>query len=273
MSDDNLIGVTILAIFLTMVAVERIRPSREFPAIPHWFWIGTATILVMFVINILVQVVIPEEWVSRHSLFDVKSWGIFPSAVFGVLMVSFVDYWFHRGEHRLNFLWRIHQLHHSPDRMDINGFVYTHPLEVLILSLESVVVTRFIFGLAPAAVVIVTTYTTFCFMFQHWNVRTPTWMGYIVQRPESHCIHHQINYHASNYSNVPFWDILFGTFKNPESFTGQVGFVEGRGHRVREMLLLKDVNSYDVPPAAARRAGDSAAGPDSATLKISQAAD
>ena len=140
--------------------------------------------------------------------------------------------------------------------MDINGFVYTHPLEVLILSLEALVMTRFIFELAPAAAMIATTYTSFCFMFQHWNVRTPTWMGYIVQRPESHCIHHKLNYHASNYSNVPFWDVLFGTFKNPTSFSGQVGFVEGRGHRVREMLLLKDVNSdlnsYDVPPVEAQ---------------------
>ena len=249
MSDDNLMGLIILAIFFTMVAVERMWPSREFPTIPHWFWIGTATIAIMFVVNILVQIVIPEKWITRHSLFDFKGWGILPSAVFGVLVVSFVDYWFHRAEHKVNVLWRVHQLHHSPDRMDIKGFVYTHPLEVLILSLESVVMTRFVFELAPAAVVIVTTYTTFCFMFQHWNVRTPTWMGYIVQRPESHCIHHQIDYHASNYSNVPFWDVLFGTFKNPERFSGQVGFVEGRGHRVREMLLLKDVNSYDAPLA------------------------
>ena len=27
-------------------------------------------------------------------------------------------------------------------------------------------------------------------MFQHANIRTPRWIGYVVQRPESHAVHH-----------------------------------------------------------------------------------
>ena len=29
-------------------------------------------------------------------------------------------------------------------------------------------------------------------MFQHWNVRTPQWLGYVIQRPESHGLHHEL---------------------------------------------------------------------------------
>src|SRR5260370_10151383 len=49
----------------------------------------------------------------------------------------------------------------------------------------------------------------------HWNVKTPHWLGYIFQRPESHCIHHQEGVHAFNYSDLPMWDMLFGTYRNP----------------------------------------------------------
>ena len=54
-------------------------------------------------------------------------------------------------------------------------------------------------------------------MFQHWNVKTPRWLGYIIQRPESHGLHHELGVHARNYSDFPLWDMLMGTFVNPET--------------------------------------------------------
>ena len=33
--------------------------------------------------------------------------------------------------------------------------------------------------------------------FYHSNLRTPRWVGYILQRPEHHSIHHQLDVHAS----------------------------------------------------------------------------
>ena len=37
------------------------------------------------------------------------------------------------------------------------------------------------------------------------NVRTPQWLGYLVQRPESHSVHHQRGVHAYNYSDLPLF--------------------------------------------------------------------
>jgi len=56
------------------------------------------------------------------------------------------------------------------------------------------------------------------------GVRTPYWVGYIVQRPESHCIHHQEGMHAYNFSDLPLWDILFGSFRNPRRGQARCGF-------------------------------------------------
>ena len=58
-------------------------------------------------------------------------------------------------------------------------------------------------------------------IFQHANVRTPRWLGYFVQRPESHSLHHERGVHRDNYSDLPVFDMLFGTFRNPRALRGR----------------------------------------------------
>jgi sterol desaturase/sphingolipid hydroxylase (fatty acid hydroxylase superfamily) len=104
-------------------------------------------------------------------------------------------------------------------------------------------VSVFILGLDPVAAAAVGYVATFYGMFQHWNVKTPRWLGYIIQRPESHGIHHELGVHAHNYSDFPLWDILMGTIVNPETFDGEVGFAGDAPQRVGAMLRFKDVNA------------------------------
>jgi len=85
-------------------------------------------------------------------------------------------------------------------------------------------------------------------VFQHGNIKTPTWLGYIIQRPEQHGIHHQRGVHGYNYANLPLWDILFGTFRNPEAWEGLAGFYSGSSKPTVRMLLGRDV-SRGWPPA------------------------
>lgn len=40
-------------------------------------------------------------------------------------------------------------------------------------------------------------------LFYHGDVSTPHWLGYLVQRPESRCVHHQPRLHAGNYGDLP----------------------------------------------------------------------
>ncbi len=64
----------------------------------------------------------------------------------------------------------------------------------------------------------------------------------MVQRPEAHCLHHEREIHSRNFGDITWWDMLTGTYDNPEGFTGQVGFEPGRGRRVLAMALFIDVN-------------------------------
>src|SRR3546814_13520217 len=78
-------------------------------------------------------------------------------------------------------------------------------------------------------------------VFQHSNSRTPRWLGYLVQRPESHSVHHQRGVHAYNYSDLPLFDIVFGTFRNPRDFAPEQGFWQGASARVPQMLAFRDI--------------------------------
>ena len=58
--------------------------------------------------------------------------------------------------------------------------------------------------------------------FYHTNVRTPRWVGFVFQRPEMHRIHHQYGRHTNNYGDIVWWDMLFGTYENPQEFDGHL---------------------------------------------------
>jgi len=75
------------------------------------------------------------------------------------------------------------------------------------------------------------------------NVRTPRVLGYLIQRPEAHFVHHQRDVHAYNYGDFPLWDLLFGTFRNPAEFGKEdVGFADPADRRLGAMLAFRDVS-------------------------------
>ncbi|MEN9639561.1 MAG: hypothetical protein RLZZ262_1430, partial [Bacteroidota bacterium] len=77
----------------------------------------------------------------------------------------------------------------------------------------------------------------------HMNIKTPHWMGYFFQRPEMHRIHHQRGKHFNNFSDLPMWDMLFGTYHNPKEMNTPCGYKPEREERLLDMLLFKDVNN------------------------------
>jgi sterol desaturase/sphingolipid hydroxylase (fatty acid hydroxylase superfamily) len=101
----------------------------------------------------------------------------------------------------------------------------------------------FIMGLPAQAVTVVLLVTNFLSIFQHANIKTPVWLGYLVQRPESHAVHHGKGIHAYNYSDLPLFDMLFGTFNNPVNYVEETGFYKGASGRIGKMLRFGDVST------------------------------
>ncbi|HWH79725.1 MAG TPA: sterol desaturase family protein, partial [Candidatus Binatus sp.] len=184
-----------VAMFVTltfMLSVERRRPARQFPFYRGWLWIGLGVMIVFITVAQLWSALLPVEMLRAHHLFNGASWGVAGGIAIWFPTNTFITYWYHRCQHRFHFLWRmVHQLHHGVARVDIPSALVAHPLDVIVSTTSSVLVTAFLLGLDARAVVIAGVMQFFMTLFPHWNVRTPKWVGYFIQRPEEHILHHQ----------------------------------------------------------------------------------
>lgn len=230
--------------FFAMFALERWRPARRFPPVRGWTWIGVGFLILLGTVSTVVPLLLPGEWLAKHRLMNGTVLGVIPGAIVGYGVYSFVAYLWHRSTHEFSFLWRIaHQMHHSPQRVDIPGSVVFHPIDIGMYTLLQVIASVFVLGLDPLAAALTGYIASFYGMFQHLNMRTPQWLGYFIQRPEAHCLHHQRNVHHYNFADLPLWDMLFGSFRNPPAWQDAAGFEAPIDKKFGAMLAFVDVNA------------------------------
>jgi sterol desaturase/sphingolipid hydroxylase (fatty acid hydroxylase superfamily) len=230
--------VAIAALF--MIVAERAWPGRRWPRVRGW-WPRALAASAVQVSIVLAAGLTWDTWFQRWQPWSADALGTPGGALLGYLAITFVYYWWHRARHEVPCLWRwLHQLHHSPQRLEVVTSFYKHPLELAANGVLSSAILYLIVGVGPAAASLAVLLTGLAELFYHWNVRTPHWLGFLVQRPESHCVHHQAELHAWNYADLPVWDALFGTLRNPRAWNGSCGFGHAE-HRLGAMLRGVDV--------------------------------
>jgi sterol desaturase/sphingolipid hydroxylase (fatty acid hydroxylase superfamily) len=250
---EDIAPLFIIGFFLLFIAYEAIRPARkDLPRIAWWKVRGVA----FFVMTAVISSVLPFAWagfVEKHALLHLSGLGTVAGAVVGYVVFQLATYWWHRLQHTSTFLWRwSHQMHHSAERVDIWGVLLFHPFDVVAFAALSAIVYSLVLGLAPSAVALASVYGIFASFLQHANIRTPRWLGYIIQRPEAHGVHHQRGVHGYNYADLPIWDIVFGTFRNPAVWNEQGGFYDGASKRIGAMLLGRDISTPESNPMSSR---------------------
>ncbi|MDI1263256.1 MAG: sterol desaturase family protein [bacterium] len=254
MTAIDIFGLLVPVTYLVMLGIESVFPARAFPPISWWRLKGFGFLTVQGLLATLTPLVIPEHWLAAHRLINLEGLGVIGGAALGYAVVSLVNYAWHRSEHSFTIIWRLfHQIHHSPQRVDMSGAALFHPFDTVAFLLIATVVTTLVLGLDPVAAALTGYIAAFYGYFQHMNIRTPQWLGYVIQRPEAHCIHHQRDVHAYNYGDLPIWDMLFGTFRNPPSFEGAVGFDQPATSRLGAMLAFADVNEPAAGPGTLGR--------------------
>jgi sterol desaturase/sphingolipid hydroxylase (fatty acid hydroxylase superfamily) len=261
MKATDLFGLLVPVTYLLMWGIESLWPARSFPRRQGWWSVGLLFLLLLGTASTVVPLLLPVNWLAAHRLVNGGALGVVGGALVGYFVLSFVNYMWHRNAHRVPLFWRLfHQIHHSPQRVDMPGSVLFHPFEMVAFAAISVVTTTIVLGLDPVAAAVTGYIAAFYGLFQHMNVRTPRWLGYIIQRPESHCVHHQRDIHGFNYSDLPLWDILAGTFRNPASWDGLAGFDDAAAARVGAMLAFEDVNaaSYGAKSLGVRQGAEAA---------------
>jgi sterol desaturase/sphingolipid hydroxylase (fatty acid hydroxylase superfamily) len=233
----------ILGIALGCFILEKALPGWQLPKVKTW---PTRVILINFVQLgiVLLAGITWERWLSTQSIFHLsRHLGIWGGGFIAYFIATFVFYWWHRLRHKSDFLWlTFHQIHHSPQRLEVITSFYKHPFEMTVNSIIGSLLVYALLGLTPGAGAVYTFFTAIGEFFYHTNVRTPQWVGYVFQRPEMHRLHHQYDRHRNNYGDFVWWDMLFGTYENPKEFTASCGFDEDKEQQLLSMLAFKNVD-------------------------------
>jgi sterol desaturase/sphingolipid hydroxylase (fatty acid hydroxylase superfamily) len=237
------ISLIIIAIYAGLMLWEAFFPGRYLPVIRYWKIKGILVFFLFFYLSSYLPLFI-NPLLEPYRLIDLSTIGLVAGSLTGLLIYEFGVFLWHRQMHRSDFLWRtFHQMHHSAERLDTFGAFFFSPLDMIGWTVLSSVCFSLIIALPPQAITFTILFSNFLSMFQHANIKTPQWLGYIVQRPESHTHHHAKGIHQKNYSDLPLFDIIFGTFHNPKTFEHETGFYHGASSRMTDMLMFKEISN------------------------------
>lgn len=242
----------IIAVGLGFLLLERLWPASKLPQVRGW-WMRVVVVNLCQLGIVLLAGISWDRWMQGASLLRLRDGvGDVSSAAIAYLVSSFVYYFWHRVRHESVLFWRLcHQLHHSPRRIEVLTSFYKHPVEIAINSILSSAIVYLLLGCSVRAAAIYTVVIAVAEYFYHWNVRTPRWIGWIIQRPESHRIHHEYQRHTLNYADLPVFDWLFGTLENAGRDVRRCGFNPRREARFDEMLAGRDVHKAEAWPGFA----------------------
>ena len=160
-----------------------------------------------------------------------------------LVLFDFVDYWIHRGQHRLHAWWQLHALHHSQRQMTLWSDPRNHLLDDLIRD-SILVLVGLLAGVAPSQFVAIVACTHLLESLSHANVRLrwPAPLSRCLVSPQFHRLHHAVGYEhvggargpgGANFAVLfPWWDVLFGTARFDDVYapTGLRDQAEGRDY-------------------------------------------
>ena len=234
------VSIAFFGLFAAVWALEAAFPARRLPRIAGHRARGVTALLAFFLVSsylpyLLAPLLAPLAFADSSGL---GTWG---GALAAMLLYQAVGYAYHRSLHASDWLFRVvHQQHHSAERLDAASAFLFHPFDMIGWTVVSTLALTLL-GVTPGAAVVFALAGGFLSTFQHANITTPRILGYFIQRPESHSYHHGRGRHRSNYSDLPLFDVVFGTFVNPREFAAETGYYDGASARVVDLLLGRDV--------------------------------
>lgn len=212
------VGVAILLLELRFVEREDWRPKRTDVMADAAFMALIMVALPRLLAVLVVLALADYLHANFASAWWPHDWPLWAQMVAMVLAVDFVRYWLHRACHSFTPLWRLHEVHHSPDILYVMNVGRFHPLEkVLHFALDTV--PFLLLGVAPEVLAGYFVLYSVNGFFQHSNVKLRYgWLNYVVGSAETHRWHHARDARTAmcNFGNTTIvWDLAFGTWHLP----------------------------------------------------------
>ncbi len=214
-----------VGVFAIMSLWEVAAPKRALALPRARRWPGNVGLTVLDALAL--RIVFPGAAVGMAVLAEERDWGLLryiecpePLAfLLSVLALDLVIYLQHVMFHAVPILWRLHRVHHADLGFDVTTGTRFHPIEILLsMGLKGFVIVAL--GPPALAVLAFELLLNATAMFNHSNVRMPVRIDHLLRRfvvtPDMHRVHHSIEEDEANSNfgfNLPWWDRLFGTYR------------------------------------------------------------
>ncbi len=227
----------LIGLSLAVWALEIILPWRKKqPVIRKDFWLDAWYMFFNFFVFSLIGYAavsnVVVHWVrtfaadalgiSAFDIFDVRVWPWWAQMLTLFLVRDFIQWNVHRLLHKVPWLWRFHQVHHSVQQMGFAAHLRFHWMETVVYRfIEYLPLALFGFSLTDFFAVHIFALTIG--HLNHANIDLKYGpLRYILNNPRMHIWHHAktlpegavgVNYGIS----LSIWDYLFGTAYEPAS--------------------------------------------------------
>ena len=249
MSIDQWVALAVLA---TLFALEGVIPFYD-QATGRWS--HAARNIGLALMTGLVGALMAPLIMMSIVLAQTRDWGLLnaievpaPIAVVaGLLLFDLWMYVWHRANHEIPLLWRLHRVHHTDPRMDSTTAFRFHPGEIALSTLLNAAVILGL-GLGLGTLILYKSLMVVVILLHHSNIRLPeAWdrrLSILVVPPSMHRVHHSqiIAETNSNYGTIfSFWDRLLGSFRLRDDLARirfGIGYFDGPQWQTPLQLLM-----------------------------------
>lgn len=178
--------------------------------------VAQSYILGIIIFAYIIRFIDSSTGISRLNLFeDIPIW---LQLLFFLITHDLYIYWMHRWQHKNKYLWRIHEAHHSPKKVDWLSGSRSHALEIILnQTIEFLPIV--LLGSPVEVMAYKATISAVWGMYIHSNINLQTGsLQKIINGPEMHRWHHSTGKGRNrNFATkFAFWDWIFGTAYLPD---------------------------------------------------------
>ena len=136
--------------------------------------------------------------------------------VIAFIVLDFAGYLVHALDHRINFFWNSHIIHHSSEEFNL-ACALRQSISVFVRLFVILLLPAAVLGVPKEVIAVVAPLHLFAQFWYHTrHIGNMGWLEKIIVTPSHHRVHHAINpeYMDKNYGQIFIvWDRWFGTFQ------------------------------------------------------------
>jgi sterol desaturase/sphingolipid hydroxylase (fatty acid hydroxylase superfamily) len=158
---------------------------------------------------------ISYEWmVNRMAITHINATWL--TYLIAFIVLDFAGYVVHALDHKINFFWNSHIIHHSSEEFNL-ACALRQSISVFVRLFVVLLLPAAILGVPAQVIAVVAPLHLFAqFWYHTQHIGKMGFLEKIIVTPSHHRVHHAINpeYIDKNYGQIfIFWDKMFGTFQ------------------------------------------------------------